>query len=101
MLSFFRQILEYVIQISSKMDEIQDKLEKAMATLKTFDDLLKAMDAETTRIGTKIDELLKKIADGGMTAEEEDAALAEVQALADRLKTIGVDPAQPIPPVVP
>ncbi len=68
-----------------------------MATLQSFKDLLTAIDAETNRIAAKIDELVAKLGAGGMTEAEEAEALASLSAVSDRLKTIGTDPANPIP----
>ncbi len=69
-----------------------------MATAQNFKDLLAAIDAETTRIATKIEDLLAQLqAGGGMTSAEETEALAGLQTVADHLKTIGVDPANPVP----
>jgi len=72
-----------------------------MARPQSWNDLLAAFDAETTRIATKIQALLDQIAAGGMTAEEETAVQADLQAQVDRLKAIGTDPTEPIPPVPP
>jgi uncharacterized protein YabE (DUF348 family) len=70
-----------------------------MAKPESYAALVAAIDAETTRIATKIQTLLDKIIAGGMSAADEDAAEAALQAQVDRLKTIGTDPAEPIPPV--
>lgn len=70
-----------------------------MAKPGDYTSLVAAIDAETTRIANKIQTLLDAIAAGGMSAAEEDAAQASLQAQVDRLKTIGADPVEPIPPV--
>jgi len=56
-----------------------------------YDALFDTIDAETTRIGTEFEEILAKLAAGGMTAEEEAAVLARGQAAATRLKGINKD----------
>ena len=66
-----------------------------------FDALVAAIDAETTRIGQKILDLLAKIAAGGMSPEEEQAALDSIAAAAERLKLVGADVDNPIPPPEP
>lgn len=68
-----------------------------MATLQNFKDLLAGVDEETNRIAAKIDELVAKLEAGGMSEAEEAEALEGLTAVADRLKTIGADPADPIP----
>lgn len=56
-----------------------------------YEALFDAIDAETTRIGTEFEEILAKLAAGGMTAEEEAAILARGTAAANRLKAINKD----------
>ncbi len=68
-----------------------------MAIPQSWADLIAAFDAETTRIANKIQELLDKIAAGGMSAAEEAETQAGIQAQVDRLRTIGADQANPIP----
>jgi len=72
-----------------------------MAKAESYAALVAAIDAETTRIANKIQTLLDQIAAGGMSAADEDAAQAALQAQVDRLRTIGADPVEPIPPVEP
>lgn len=93
-----RSFLKTLLEIESALDRIQEKAEHAMATLQSFKDLLAAVDAETTRIANKIDELVAKLEAGGMSASEEAEVQEGLTALSDRLKKIGADPAQPIPP---
>lgn len=68
-----------------------------MATKADFDALLAAVDAETTRIANKIQELIDRLGQGGLTVEEEAAVLTELSAASARLRTIGADPADPVP----
>lgn len=53
-----------------------------------YDALFDTIDAETTRIGTEFEEILAKLAAGGMTAAEEAAILARGNAAVERLKGI-------------
>lgn len=92
-----REFLNSLLRIETALDRIQQKLETAMATLTSFKDLLAAVDAETNRIAAKIQSLVDQLAAGGMTEAEEAEALSGLTAVADRLKTIGADPANPIP----
>ena len=69
-----------------------------MAKLEDFQRALADVDAETTRIGAKVQELLDKLAQGGLSAEEEAAVLAQLGAAAERLKLVAKDPENPVPP---
>jgi hypothetical protein len=72
-----------------------------MARPVSWDALLAAFDGETTRIANKIQRLLDQIIAGGMTEPEEAEVQASLQAQVDRLKLVGADPVEPIPPVEP
>ena len=94
---FFRQLLKQLKQVNTVLDHIQQKMETMMATLQNFKDLLAAVDAETNRIAAKIQALVDQLSAGGMSDAEEAEALAGLSAVADRLKTIGADPSNPVP----
>lgn len=96
---FFRKFLATLIEIETTLDRIQQKMETMMPTLQNFKDLLAAVDAETNRIAAKIQSLVDQLGGGGMSDAEEAEALAGLSAVADRLKTIGADPSNPVPPV--
>lgn len=70
-----------------------------MAKADDFKNLVTEIDAETTRVANRIDDLVAKLQAGGMTEEEEAEVLNGLTAVASRLKTIGHDPNAPIPPV--
>lgn len=72
-----------------------------MATKQDFDSLVSAIDAETNRIAAKIDELNAQSQRTDLTAEEETAVHTAFSGVADRLRLVGANPAQPIPPVEP
>ncbi len=91
------RLVHWLKEIEDRIDRIQFKLEAALATAQQFTDVLKAIDTETTRIATKVQELLDKISAGGMTPAEEQVALDAATAELDRLKTIAADPANPVP----
>lgn len=71
-----------------------------MATY-TYDEIVEALNKETTRIGEKMQGYLDEIAAGGMSKTREEEVLAGLNALADRLVVIGADPVEPIPPIEP
>jgi len=95
----FKRLLITLFQIVKVLDQIQQKLEETMATLQNFKDLLAAVDVETNRIADKIAALVAQLESGSLTEAEETEVLAGLTAAADRLKTIGHDPQNPIPPI--
>lgn len=80
---------------------VRNNMEVTLSKAQNFSELLNSMEAETTRIGTAYDEIFSKLQAGGLTPEEEDAVFARGTALNNRLKEIGKNPDQPIPPVDP
>lgn len=70
-----------------------------MAKIDEFRTKIGEIDAETTRVANKIDELVGKLAAGGMTDEEEQEVFNALGAVSSRLKAIGTDPDNPVPPV--
>ena len=97
LLDVVQNLFHALVRTEAVLDRIQQKLEKAMATLQNFQDMAKAVDAETTRLANKIQALVGELAADGMTEAEEAEALSGLTAVADRLKTIGADPSNPIP----
>src|SRR5205814_9009796 len=96
-LQILKDALEALNALESRLDRITLKMERGMATAKDFKDLVTLMGAETDTLAARIDSILAKLQAGGMTAAEQDAALADMQAVSDRLKALGADPADPIP----
>lgn len=90
-------LLDVFKDFNSALDRIQQKMEILMATLQNFKDLVAGINTETDRLAAKIDAFIAGQNAGGMTPAEEDAALADLQAVSDRLKTIGADSTNPIP----
>ncbi len=74
------------------VDRINQKQEQMMATAQQFKDAFDAIDLETTRIATRVQELLDQIANGGLTPAEEQAVLDQANAELDKLKAIGTNP---------
>ncbi len=68
-----------------------------MANLQDFKDALAKVDAETTRIGDYIKQLVDQLKAGGMTDAQEAEALAGLTAAADRLKAVGTSVEEPVP----
>ncbi len=67
-----------------------------------LEDLTAALDAETNAVAAKIDKLsaeLSAAVAAGQAPKPE--TLAALSAISDRLKTLGADPAAPIPAPVP
>ncbi len=84
-------------EVRDLRNELRDFRRVVMAKLADFQAALEAVDAETTRIAGYIQELLAKLAAGGLTEEEESTVLANLGAAAERLKGVGVSPETPVP----
>lgn len=69
-----------------------------MAT-KTFEELRIELRDATDGVAARQQEFLDKLNEAGISAEEEEIAKAGMQTEIDRLKTYGVNPNQPLPPV--
>ncbi len=69
-----------------------------MATAADFANLRARFDAATTAVANTIRDLKDKLATGGLTAEEETAALASLGTVADQLEAMG-KPDVPLPDV--
>lgn len=97
--------------ISTRLGAIERLELLLMTTVTDLKNLVAAMDAETNTIAAKVDaqtaaiaDLSAKVAAGGVATQADlDAIGAGLTPISERLKTIGADPAQPIPaePVVP
>lgn len=80
-----------------------------MKTVTDVQQLVKDLDAETNTIASKLDantatiaDLKAQIAAGSpVTQAQLDDLAAGLSTESDRLKTLGADPAQPIPPAPP
>lgn len=84
-------LLAYLHQIEKTLDSCLVKGNELMALVDTMRAKFIEIDQETTRIGLKIDELVAKLAAGGMTEEQEAEVLASLTSHADRLKQVGTD----------
>ncbi len=92
-------LLKQLLKIESALDRINEKLGGTMAKLQDFKDLLGAVNTETDRIAAKLQEVIDKVENSGLTGAEEDEILADLTALRDRTAAIGADPANPVPEV--
>lgn len=89
-------------EIAAALSPSLSKLENLiMATSQQYADAQARIDEATTAIAALIRKLVAQQQAGGMTAEEEDAALAKYSAVADALEAMGKDPNDPVPVPVP
>ncbi len=104
-----RMILEAIHQTGDNIRaDIYTFRGEVMAQLQEFKDALAAVDAETTRIGDYILQLLEQQQRTDLTADQEAEVLASLTAAANRLKAVGTSVEEPVPteplpepPVVP
>ncbi len=83
-------------RIEEKLDRILSNQEIFMSQ---YTDLVSALDAETTAIAARIDALTASVAAAVAAGQAPD--LTPLQAISDRLKSLGTDPAAPIPAPAP
>lgn len=68
-----------------------------MASKDQFDALVSRLDAASNKLAATLQELRDKLAAGGMTAEEEAAAVATLDNSIKALEALGADPENPVP----
>ena len=68
--------------------------------MSALEDLVTALDAETNTLSAKMDKLVAELAAANGQAPKPET-LAALQAISDRLKVLGADPAAPIPAPAP
>lgn len=68
-----------------------------MATVEQMAQGIRDINDETNLLSERVQRLIDQINAGGMSAVDEDAALAELVFLRDRLKGIAVSPENPVP----
>jgi len=72
-----------------------------VATKQQFDDILARLNTATSAAAAKITELRDKLASGGLSAAEEQAALDQLGGVASALEAMAQDPDNPVPTPVP
>ena len=77
-------LLAHLLEIERTVDRIGQKVEILMPTLQNFKDITAAISAEIDRIEAKL-----AAGTSGLNDAEEAEALADAQALKDRLSGIG------------
>ncbi len=76
---------------------IQDKLQEIETLMqKETSDVIKAIDAATTAVATRLQKLIDLAATNGSATEAE--IRAALQPEVDRLTAMGTDPTNPVPP---
>ncbi len=79
------------VQILTSLSRLERQGEKLMAIGQETARVISEIDAATTAIATRIDQL---VLDSDLTAEEK----AEFQRISERLRALGANPEQPVPP---
>lgn len=96
-------LAKILTKILTELERIHGRLAsieaQGKATMSALDDLTSALDQETTAIATRLDTLTMELAAANQAPTA--AQLAALSAISDRLKSLGADPAAPIPAPVP
>jgi hypothetical protein len=68
-----------------------------MATEQEMDALIERLNAATNKLAATLKDLRDQLAAGGLTQEQEAAAVAKLDSAIASLEAMGADPQQPIP----
>lgn len=93
--------LGYVAFVQRKHGRRLNDLEKKGHDLMSqYEDLLAKIDQNTTQVAQRIDTLTAKLAEAVTAGTAPDpSVVAHLQAIADHLRILGTDPADPVPAV--
>lgn len=87
------RLLKFELTFAKEMLIMSDQINAALAKLASD------FDAETNAVAAKLDALAAALATSvASQTPVNPAVMAQLQAVSDRLKALGSDPAQPIPP---
>lgn len=99
MIAWLRNLFGRSRRIETKLDRLIALQEKTMGQL---EDLVTAIDAETNAVAARIDHLGSELASALAAGQAPKAeTLAALSTISDRLKSLGADPANPVPPPAP
>ena len=90
------EVLKKLGELATVVQQLQRGLSK-MATKDDYAAMVAGFNVATNKISERIAAIEAKIAAGGMTAEEEQAVLAEFASVRAALDVLGADPNNPIP----
>ncbi len=77
------------------------RMEELMSQFTEVQELVTAMNTATNAIAARIDKLIARIGDVGMTAEEATTVKTELSELSGHLQALGADPENPVPTPAP
>jgi predicted nuclease with TOPRIM domain len=86
-------------KLGEVLEELRKFKEEIVSRLEEFQNAIHALSEETTRIGDLIDDLQERLKRDDLTDEQEQEVLAQLHQAADRLRALGTDPENPVPPV--
>ena len=89
--------LDRLGEILSRLKAIQKQGDMVMALVDELKLAINDLDVETTLVAIRIDELIAKLTSEGLSASEKAEVLASIGAETARLKTLAVDPSNPVP----
>ena len=99
-------VIELLVHLLTRVDQIHAQGVRIMADVASIKKLVSDLNDETNAVAAKLDAEtaeIKRLSDiiaagGTVTAEDLQAIQDGLQPISDRLKSLGADPAQPIPP---
>lgn len=98
-----RELAELREHVTDTSEQIRKELSQMAGTLKSdFDTLVRLMDQETSAVATRVDDLTAQARaafanSDGLSATDAQTILSGFQGISARLKSLGANPADPVP----
>lgn len=92
---------EHDVEVHKKLDTLIKQGEKMAVDFAAFKQVLDNIDTETTRIATKVQEILDQLKAGGLTPDQEQQLFDQASSELGKLQSIGKEevPGDNNPPV--
>lgn len=93
----YKELVEFRGEMRSLFGALNKKVGSIMARLGEVEKLISDINDATNQVADRITALTDKLSTN-MTGEEVDQIKTDLQASVDRLKVLGANPSQPVPP---
>jgi hypothetical protein len=87
--------------LTALVHSLHKKVDRLMALADDLKASIKKLDDETTAIGAVVTDLVAKLQQGNLSPQEQADVFAALNAVSDRLVSLGKNPTDPVPPPSP